>query len=213
MNEVVNTSAAGLPAKIDTARQAREQQEPVTRQALKNIAKGNGRRYSPKAASTNEHYTPEHVIEAARQAMGGDISLDPASCEEANEIVKAERILTEQDSGLDQPWKGDRLWLNPPFSSGTLMQWVDKTVGAFESGDVKEACLLLNQTGDTKYGQKALRRCTAVCFPAGRLKFYGPGDKGGSLQVGQMIMYYGSDASRFAAAFGEIGVVLVPHGG
>jgi hypothetical protein len=59
-----------------------------------------------------EWYTPSPFVEAARNVMGG-IELDPASHEEANRTVRAERFFTEQDNGLMKPWGGS-IFLNPP---------------------------------------------------------------------------------------------------
>ena len=165
-------------------------------------------KYSTKAPSSNEWYTPAGVLACARQAMGGDFDLDPASCEEANKLVKADRFLTFEDDGLTQSWASRRLWLNPPYSRTDLPQWVDKLVMAYEAEVVEQACLLLHAATDTWYGQRVLRACQAACFTQGRLKFYGPlGGKGG-MQIGQMILYLGHRKLAFANAFRGVGAVL-----
>jgi len=69
-------------------------------------------------ATTNEHYTPGPIIEAARVVLGG-IDLDPASCPVANETVRAASIYTKADDGLSRAWPG-RVWLNPP---GGIVRW------------------------------------------------------------------------------------------
>ncbi|CAM4444417.1 DNA N-6-adenine-methyltransferase [Vibrio agarivorans] len=56
--------------------------------------------------STNKNdlwFTPAEFIEAARNTLG-TIDLDPASCLQANNTVKANRYYTEQTNGLDKPW-------------------------------------------------------------------------------------------------------------
>ncbi len=64
-------------------------------------------------SQSNEWFTPPDVIEAARATLGGTIELDPASCFEANQIVKAERYYTEADDGFTKEWRGTTL-CNPP---------------------------------------------------------------------------------------------------
>ncbi len=64
------------------------------------------------SSESNEWWTPEPYIEAARSVLGG-IDLDPASCAQANETVQAARYCGVADDGLKQEWKG-RVWLNPP---------------------------------------------------------------------------------------------------
>src|SRR5262249_14864109 len=56
-----------------------------------------------------EWYTPKKYIEAVRDVLGG-IDLDPASCERANEVVKAAKFYTATQNGLNEPWQG-RVWL------------------------------------------------------------------------------------------------------
>lgn len=64
------------------------------------------------SSATAEHFTPSYIVEAARTALG-EIDLDPASCEEAQRVVKATDWYGEQDDGFLKPWYG-RVFLNPP---------------------------------------------------------------------------------------------------
>jgi len=65
---------------------------------------------------SHEWYTPKWVMELVRQVMG-NIDLDPCSCEEANKIVQAARIITKEQDGLLLPWDNEvpaNIFINPP---------------------------------------------------------------------------------------------------
>ncbi|WJZ69968.1 DNA N-6-adenine-methyltransferase [Vibrio phage PVP-XSN] len=64
-----------------------------------------------------EWYTPPKIMDLVRELLGG-IELDPASNDIANKLVKADRIFTKEDNGLERDWKAETLWLNHPFSKG-----------------------------------------------------------------------------------------------
>lgn len=88
---------------------------------------------NPKHSSvSNEQYTPAYIVEAARKVLGG-FDLDPASSPEANRLVQATRIYTEEDNGLLLPWEG-RLLVNPPGGicdkDGRRVIRASKTLGA-----------------------------------------------------------------------------------
>ena len=149
-----------------------------------------------------EWYTPEAIIEAAQLVMGG-IDLDPASCAQAQDIVKAAQYFTEADNGLAQHWSG-RVFLNPPFAHPTVKHFADKLL---ESGAVTEAVWLSNACVDTEWWQ-ALARRGVVCCHLGRIKFYGPDGQLQPPTLGQTIIYLGEQRDAFRAAFAPFGVVL-----
>lgn len=65
-------------------------------------------------SESNEHFTPEYIIEAAREALGGVIELDPASCAEANERVKAKKFYGAGQDFHSASWRCNTMLLNPP---------------------------------------------------------------------------------------------------
>lgn len=69
-------------------------------------------RASLHSAASVEHFTPPEYVEAARETLGR-ITLDPATCKRAQEIVKAETYFTQKENGFSRSWYGTVL-LNPP---------------------------------------------------------------------------------------------------
>lgn len=167
----------------------------------------------PKAAHVshnsgeNEWYTPPKFIEAAREVMGG-IDTDPASSKIANKTVKAKTFYTVENDGVEQEW-GQRVWINPPYSQPQITEFCDVLVEKLGTGEVQEACALVNNATETAFGQKLLNICAAVCFPSGRIKFLDKhGDAKGTPLQGQMIVYFGDDADKFCSEFAGFGVCL-----
>jgi ParB family chromosome partitioning protein len=154
----------------------------------------------------NEWYTPPEFIEAARKTMGG-IDLDPASCPEANEVVKAEAIYTKDDDGLTKEWNG-RVWLNPPYAAALVGKFATKLLFGLEAGTVTQACVLVNNGTETAWFQAMARFASCICFPAGRVKFWRPGGDTGSPLQGQAILYFGPNWEAFDEAFSFAGIVL-----
>ena len=165
-----------------------------------------GKPHIAHSSGDNEWYTPEDYIERVRRVLGR-IDLDPASCVEANKVVRAERFFTEEQDGLQQPWSGT-VWMNPPYSQPEIRQFCDKLVEAYRASDVTGAVVLVNNATETGWGQTLLDAASAVCFPKGRLKFWHPDTSKGSTPLqGQMVVYFGKDRDAFCNTFNEVGVV------
>lgn len=162
-----------------------------------------GKPHVAQATGENEWFTPPEYIEVARLVMGG-IDLDPASCEVANRIVKAETFYTKDNDGLTQPWFG-RVWMNPPYSQPLIGKFTDKLVENIEAGNVEQACVLVNNATETAWFQPMLKTCSAVCFIQGRVKFLDvDGEATGAPLQGQTVLYFGPNGQRFRDVFSEL---------
>lgn len=154
----------------------------------------------------DEWYTPAEYIEAARTVLG-EIDLDPASCEAANQTVRAGRYLTKADDALTQTWHG-RVWLNPPYSTPLIKHFVSKLIDQYESGSVTEAIILTNNSSDTGWFHDLLSRYPA-CFTRGRAQFWRPDSSTFGARQGQTLFYLGDDFEAFRFVFNKIGQVVI----
>lgn len=158
-----------------------------------------------------EWYTPGEIIDAARSVLG-EIDLDPASSDKAQETVKATKYHTVDESGLTRKWAG-RVWLNPPYTSDLLVQFAAKLCKHVSGSDVSQAIMLVNNATETKWFQECASLCAAVCFPASRVKFLDENGKPGAPLQGQAILYFGDLSAKFINAFRNFGFcVKVVHG-
>lgn len=171
------------------------------------------------SSQSNDWYTPSVYIEAARQVMGGVIDLDPASCAEANFVVRANAFYTQKDTGLDKAWHGC-IWLNPPYGTtnnrSNSALWIRKLLEEYESGRVTQAIVLVNANPDTRWFHQLFS--FPVCFTEGRINFYRPTHKtdtafsrpGKALghTHGSAFAYLGTHETRFIAAFSQFGTIV-----
>ena len=157
-------------------------------------------------SGNNEWYTPAKYIDLAREVMGG-IDCDPATSEIANQTVKAKTIFTAEDDGLAQTWRG-RVWMNPPYAQPLVSDFAEAVSAKFESGEIEQACILVNNATETQWFQRMVSVANAVCFPKSRIKFLDPQGKPGAPLQGQAIIYMGDNIELFVAAFKLEGAVL-----
>ena len=150
---------------------------------------------------SNEHYTPKIYIEAARKVLGV-INLDPASCAEANRIVKAKTYY--KADGLEQQWSG-HVWLNPPYGN-MAGAFIEKLTSEIKSGSVTSAIVLVNaHCTDTAWFQPLWGG--VLCFTNHRINFYGDDTRSGSTH-GSVFVYFGKKKKSFADTFRKFGAIV-----
>lgn len=184
------------------------------RLSLSEAEKKLGYKQSTKAmvsAETNEWYTPPKYVEAIRKVLG-EIDLDPASCATANKVVKAPEYYTKEDDGLKQKWFG-RIILNPPYGDDGP-KFVARLIKEYESGNVTEAVLLLNNhVTDTKWFQPLVNYL--VCFTDHRSKFWNdehPEGTSTSPTHGSLFVYLGKNPKTFEKHFKQFGTIWQRYG-
>lgn len=157
-------------------------------------------------AGNNEWYTPSEFIEAARAVMG-DIDCDPASSDIANETVQAKTYYTAEEDGRNQPW-GKAVWMNPPYAQPLIQDFCRELVNRTQSGEVKEACVLVNNATETNWFQDLMSVSNSICLIKGRVRFLDPDGNPGAPLQGQCVLYIGKKSLKFYKNFQEFGVIL-----
>lgn len=188
---------ASLPAETQAEIVSKPTRGEIVEEARKHVHVGAN-------SGNNEWYTPPRFLEAARDVLGS-IDLDPASCDTANKQVQAERFYTADDNGLEQSWTGN-VWMNPPYAQPLIEEFCIKLVEEYKANNVKAAIVLVNNATETKWAQALMSVCSAICYPASRIKFLDTQGKpkGAPLQ-GQMIFYMGDSPREFNATFSVFG--------
>jgi phage N-6-adenine-methyltransferase len=165
------------------------------------------RTYRAIGSGENEWYTPAEYAEMARFVMGS-IDLDPASCDEANEVIKADAYYTKDDDGLSKDWHGN-VWCNPPYSRDLMPAFVEKLKDSYASGQVQQAILVSHNNTDTAWFHSLASVASAICFPKKRIRFY-RGDDIAAPTNGQAFFYLGTQTEAFKDAFCGVGFVVAP---
>jgi phage N-6-adenine-methyltransferase len=154
-----------------------------------------------------EWYTPGLYVELARELFG-EIDLDPASSDKAQETVKATRYFTKEDDGLTKEWRGN-VWLNPPYARDIIPKFMQKLVDEYIQGGVNQAVVLTNNYTDTEWFHLGAKHCSAICFTKGRVAFLDPEDNEIRPTQGQAFFYFGNLPLQFKAVFESIGFVVM----
>ena len=153
----------------------------------------------------DEWFTPGEYIALARAVLG-DIDLDPASIEQAQEVVQAAQYFTKVDDGLRHDWFG-KVWLNPPYARHLIAKFASKMLAELAAGRVAAAIMLTHNYTDTAWFHKLADAASVICFTRGRIEFYADGELANPTQ-GQTFFYFGKNPKKFARHFRAVGLLV-----
>lgn len=188
-----------------------EEQEETPDTPLDTVAADEDKPGEEKKLDGDEWYTPEQFIEAARELMGS-IDLDPATCEAAQQIVRAAQWYTKEDNSLDKPWFDQHgnpanVWCNPPYSMKLIQQFTQKLIDEYDSGNIRSAVYLVNNCTDAGWFHSLMARFP-MCFTRGRVRFWRPDKTTFATRQGQVFFYLGNNTDRFVDIFSQFGIVV-----
>lgn len=153
-----------------------------------------------------EWYTPTLYIKMVRDVLG-EIDLDPASNDLAQQSIKATQYFTIAEDGLKQSWHG-RIWCNPPYGR-QVHAWLEKGLDGYQLGTIDCAIFLLNRTGAAWY-KTLTRQVTAICEVERRISFLdATGTPQGSPRYYNDFIYLGRDPKRFKQVYSVVGDVVI----
>lgn len=136
------------------------------------------------AKTTTTWLTPPRLVQ-----LLGPFDLDPcAAPRQPWKLAKEDYRLPKQD-GLALPWSG-LVWCNPPYGP-SMKPWVDRMVAH------NQGVLLVFSHTETRAFQLALRHCSCLFLPAGRLLFYREnGARSSGKQAPNALFAFGSEAAK-----------------
>jgi phage N-6-adenine-methyltransferase len=91
-----------------------------------------------------------------------DVASDPAN-------AKCARHYTKVDDGLKQPWAGEVVFCNPPYSGNQIETWVKKAFA--ERNKAKAIVMILPVRTDRKYFHNHILHHAEIRFLKGRPSF------------------------------------------
>ncbi len=172
------------------------------------------------SSRTDDWHTPKYIIDMVREVIPF-IELDPASSEEANEVVQAETFYTEEQDALSLTWSKHpvTIYLNSPGGkkgnkSMTGLFW-DKLMRHRDAGLVSEAIFMgfsLEHLAVTQAYEPSL--CDfPFCIPRKRIRFVSPEGNFNSPTHSNVIAYIpgvDNNTSKFKKVFSQLGKIMHP---
>lgn len=117
-------------------------------------------------SKTNEWETPQDLFDKLNEEF--NFTLDPCA---TKENAKCKKYYTIAEDGLSQTWRGERVFMNPPYGR-EIGKWIRKAFEENRDNNVLVVCLIPSRT-DTRYWHDYIFDVDEVDirFLKGRLKF------------------------------------------
>lgn len=136
--------------------------------------------------SSDEWYTPKWLIDTL-----GPFDLDP--CSAINPLFEIAKETYNQDQdGLSKEWDKDKVvWLNPPYSSKLIKEFVKK-LAEHNNG----IAILVNRTDNLLFQEVIFPKAKSMIFMRHRVKFVNQEGISRSPMFGSCLIAFGDECDR-----------------
>lgn len=147
-------------------------------------------------------YTPKSFLDGLVDVLG-PVGLDP--CGDPRSFVRAKRMFTETDDGLQQPWVCEQewVWVNPPFSNAAA--FVRKGVAEWRAGRASRIVFLVKAQAHGRLLHDVVHPIGDLLFLRDRIGFVRPdGEHLTEARFGVMLILLGvskPDVRKLTQAF------------
>ena len=142
-----------------------------------------------KAENTSTEWaTPKALFDKLNKRF--NFTLDPCA---TIENAKCEKFYTKEDDGLKHSWRGERVFMNPPYGK-EAPEWVEKAYIESDKHEIIVACLIVPRS-DTVWWHRWVSGASELWFLQGRVKFENPVNPGQSPQDPSCIVLFHPDGN------------------
>lgn len=152
--------------------------------------------YLTTASKTDEHYTPEGILDFARKVMGVErFDLDVSN--NSFNSTNSSRSYTINNSALleSSSWKSTSLWCNPPFSKN--LEFSVKLNDELAKGNIQKAVYLSKIDSRTQWWRNLTANSDWLIIKNGYIRF---GDAPNNAPFGVVLHGYGLAKSDVMSA-------------
>ena len=114
------------------------------------------------SSKSDEWETPQEIFDDLNSVF--NFTLDPCSTHSNH---KCGKYYTMVDDGLSKSWKGERVFVNPPYGRA-IRHWAGKCFYESKHADI---VILMPARTDTSYQHSFIFKANLLVFIKGRLKF------------------------------------------
>lgn len=146
----------------------------------------------------DKRFTPPEFV-ATIESVWGKIDLDPCGHPESPVRARHRIMLQDGGDGLRDPWVGDIVYMNPPFSAA--LAWLRRADQMWNEGRVRVIVALVPARTEGIYFHDQIAKVCHVGLLKRRLKFSrgeGQQDKAGRAPFALMVCIWGASTAEIA---------------